>query len=377
MVGSSSAARLRVAMTNEVRCPAMSGFYPTAGLRKPFGRPRYGYVRSVPGSSCVLVTGGAGFLGTHLCLRLLDRGTEVVCVDDLSTSAPANIDDLKRRDGLVFVEHDITEATGDPRLHRRFDVVYHLASPASPPDYLRLPVQTLRVGAQGTSLALEIAEECGARFVLASTSEVYGDPLEHPQHETYWGNVNPIGPRSVYDEAKRFAEAMVFAYHRARDGDVVVARIFNTYGPRMRADDGRMVPTFCRQALDNQPMTVAGSGQQTRSLCYVDDTVAAIIALAAADIIGPVNIGNPTEMTVLAIAEMIRELAGSSSPIHYVPAAQDDPQRRCPDIRLARERLGWEPRVSPRDGLTETVAWFRRHDVETVSAAGSRADTAV
>jgi dTDP-glucose 4,6-dehydratase len=310
-------------------------------------------------SNCVLVSGGAGFLGTHLCQRLVDRGTEVVCVDDLSTSAPANVADLRRRDGLEFVEHDITETSSDPRLSRRFDVVFHLASPASPPDYLRLPVQTLRAGAQGTSAVLDIAEHCGARFVLASTSEVYGDPLEHPQRETYWGNVNPVGPRSVYDEAKRFAEAMVFAYHRARGGDVAVARIFNTYGPRMRANDGRMVPTFCRQALNNEPITVAGSGQQTRSLCHVDDTVSALLALADAGITGPVNVGNPMELTVLTVAEMIRDLASSTSPMHYVPAAQDDPQRRCPDIRLARERLGWEPKVPAEEGLAETVAWFR------------------
>jgi dTDP-glucose 4,6-dehydratase len=317
---------------------------------------------------CALVTGGAGFLGTHLCQRLLDRGTEVVCVDDLSTSAPANVHDLRQLDGVELVEYDITEATSDPRLQQSFDVVYHLASPASPPDYMRLPVQTLRVGAHGTSVVLDIAERCGARFVLASTSEVYGDPLEHPQREAYWGNVNPIGPRSVYDEAKRFAEAMVFAYHRARGGNVAVARIFNTYGPRMRANDGRMVPTFCQQALDNKPITVAGSGQQTRSLCHVDDTVAAMLALADSEMTGPVNIGNPVEMTVLSVAEMIRELADSSSSIHYVPAAQDDPQRRCPDIRLARERLGWEPKVPPEQGLAETVAWFRGRSVDSLRA---------
>jgi len=307
----------------------------------------------------VLVTGGAGFIGSHLCERLLAVGSQVVCVDDFSTSAPVNLAGLSDHSGFEFVEHDITEVADDPRLRRPFDVVFHLASPASPMDYLRLPVQTLRVGAHGTSVALDIAEHCGARFVLASTSEVYGDPLEHPQRETYWGNVNPIGTRSVYDEAKRFAEALVFAYHRSRDGDVAVARIFNTYGPRMRAHDGRMVPTFCRQALKGEPITVAGSGQQTRSLCHVDDTVAALVALADADMTGPVNIGNPIELTVLRVAEMIRDLAGSTSPIHYVAAAQDDPQRRCPDIRLARERLGWEPKVPAEEGLAETVEWFR------------------
>ncbi|MBV9092111.1 MAG: NAD-dependent epimerase/dehydratase family protein [Mycobacteriaceae bacterium] len=338
----------------------MTAIYPGKVPGKPsFHRLQYGYPRPVLESNCVLVTGGAGFLGTHLCHRLLDRGAEVVCVDDLSTSAPGNVADLQRRPGLQFVEHDITSSSGDSRLDRRFDTVFHLASPASPPDYLRLPIQTLRVGAHGTSVALDIAERSGARLVLASTSEVYGDPLEHPQRETYWGNVNPIGPRSVYDEAKRFAEALVLAYHRAGRGNVAVARIFNTYGPGMRANDGRMVPTFCRQALADEPITVSGSGQQTRSLCHVDDTVAALLALADADITGPVNIGNPMELTVLEVAEMIRDLAGSSSPIHYVSAAQDDPQRRCPDIRLASERLGWEPKVPPEEGLAETVAWFR------------------
>ncbi|HZA12026.1 NAD-dependent epimerase/dehydratase family protein [Mycobacterium sp.] len=307
----------------------------------------------------VLVTGGAGFIGTHLCERLLAAGSHVVCVDDLSTSAPVNSAVPVDHPGFQFVEHDITETPDDPRLQGPFDVVFHLASPASPPDYLRLPVQTLRVGAHGTSVALDLAERSGARFVLASTSEVYGDPLEHPQRETYWGNVNPIGPRSVYDEAKRFAEALVFAHHRVGDRDVAVARIFNTYGPRMRVHDGRMVPTFCRQALRNEPITVAGSGRQTRSLCHVDDTVAALIALADSDITGPVNIGNPHELTVLSVAELIRDIAESTSPIHYVPAAQDDPQRRCPDIRLARDRLGWQPMVPPEQGLADTVRWFR------------------
>lgn len=307
----------------------------------------------------VLVTGGAGFLGFHLCERLLADGAHVVCVDDLSTSAPENVADLRAREGLDFIERDITEPPGDALQDQRFDTVFHLASPASPPDYLRLPVQTLRVGAHGTTVALDIAERCKARFVLASTSEVYGDPLVHPQHENYWGNVNPIGPRSVYDEAKRFAEALVFAHHRSGSADVAVARIFNTYGPRMRPDDGRMVPTFCRQALRNEPITVAGSGLQTRSLCYVDDTVTGLVKLAASGVVGPVNIGNPDELTVLRVAEMIREYARSTSPIHYVPAAQDDPQRRCPDIRTAREQLGWEPKVRAEDGLAETVSWFR------------------
>jgi dTDP-glucose 4,6-dehydratase len=313
----------------------------------------------VPVLNRVLVTGGAGFLGTHLCDRLLGTGAQVVCVDDLSTSSAANVADLQTWGGLEFVEHDVTEASTDPRLQGPFDAVFHLASPASPPDYLRLPVETLRVGSQGTAVALDIAERCDARFILASTSEVYGDPLAHPQSEDYWGNVNPIGPRSVYDEAKRFAEALVFAHHRTRAADVAVARIFNTYGPRMRADDGRMVPNFCLQALRGEPITVAGSGLQTRSVCHVDDTVGGLIALAASDVAGPVNIGNPTELTVLRVAEMIRDLAHSTSAIRHIPAAQDDPQRRCPDITRARELLGWEPKVDAEDGLAETVEWFR------------------
>jgi dTDP-glucose 4,6-dehydratase len=309
----------------------------------------------------VLVTGGAGFLGFHLCDRLLADGARVVCVDDLSTSSPTNAAELHGRSGIEFIEHDITRALGEPLSGARFDTVFHLASPASPPDYLRLPVETLRAGADGTAVALDIAQRSRARFVLASTSEVYGDPLAHPQHESYWGNVNPIGPRSVYDEAKRFAEALVFAHHRSRGADVGVARIFNTYGPRMRWDDGRMVPTFCGQALRNEPITVAGSGEQTRSLCHVDDTVSGLLALASSEFAGPVNIGNPTELTVLRVAEIIRDFAGSTSPIRHIPAVEDDPQRRCPDIGTARRELGWEPKVRAEDGLAETVNWFRSH----------------
>ena len=316
------------------------------------------YPHAVPQLNRVLVIGGAGFVGSHLCERLLAEGTQVTCTDNFSTSEPGNLITLRDHPRFEFVLHDITETPTDSRLRGKFDVVFHLASPASPHDYLRLPVETLRVGAHGTSVALEIAERSDARFVLASTSEVYGDPLEHPQREDYWGNVNPIGPRSVYDESKRFAEALVFAYHRARSADVAVARIFNTYGPRMRGHDGRMVPTFCCQALAGEPITVAGNGQQTRSICHVDDTAAGLLALATADIAGPVNIGNPVEFTVLSVAEMIRDLAGSSSPIQYIAAPEDDPQRRCPDIRLARDQLGWEPRISPEDGLADTVRWF-------------------
>jgi dTDP-glucose 4,6-dehydratase len=309
----------------------------------------------------VLVTGGAGFVGLALCERLLAEGAQVLSIDDLSTSVPGGAATLTGRPGYRFVQHDISTPLHPSWLAGGFDTVFHLASPASPVDYLRLPIHTLRAGAFGTATALDIAERCGARLVLASTSEVYGDPAEHPQNESYWGNVNPIGVRSVYDEAKRFAEALTFAYRRARSADVGVARIFNTYGPRMRPDDGRMVPTFCRQALRGEPITVTGDGQQTRSLCFVDDTVAGLIALARSDYPGPVNIGNPAELTVLATAELIRELAGSQSPIQHVAVSPDDPQRRCPDIAVAAERLNWRPRVPYREGLAHTVSWFRAH----------------
>lgn len=306
-----------------------------------------------------VVLGGSGFVGVHLCERLLAAGAEVICVDDLSTSAPGAENLLRDDEGYRFVRHDIVEPFTDIAPTRRIDTVFHLASPASPVDYLRLPVHTLRTGAIGTANALDLAERHGARLVLASTSEVYGDPLEHPQTESYWGNVNPVGPRSVYDEAKRFAEALTFAYRRGRNADVGVARIFNTYGPRMRADDGRMVPTFCRQGLAGEPLTVNGSGNQTRSLCYVDDTVEGLLALARSDFGGPVNIGNPHEVTVVHIAELIADLTGGGSLVRFLPPVEDDPQRRCPDITVARERLGWEPRVPYREGLARTVEWFR------------------
>ncbi|WP_172826588.1 NAD-dependent epimerase/dehydratase family protein [Mycobacterium sp. 1423905.2] len=316
--------------------------------------------------SRVLVTGGAGFLGTHLCEQLLSAGAEVVAVDDLSTSLPGAADRMAGRPGYRLVRQDICDPSVTAIVGTEFDTVFHLASPASPIDYQRLPIQTLRVGSAGTETACAIAEHGGGRLVLASTSEVYGDPEEHPQSETYWGNVNPVGPRSVYDEAKRYAEALVFAYRRLGRVDVGVARIFNTYGPGMRADDGRMVPTFCRQALAGEPLTVSGTGDQTRSLCFVDDTVSGLMALARSDFGGPVNIGNPAELTVLAAAEFIRDLAGSDSPIEFTAAAEDDPQRRCPDITLARERLGWQPRVDYRSGLRTTLQWFR--DTAHISA---------
>ncbi|OFJ50976.1 epimerase [Mycolicibacterium grossiae] len=338
-------------MTNEVRELRDSGVM--AGAATQRGAGRNGPVRA-------LVTGGCGFVGGHLCEALLDRGVEVTCLDDLSTSAPDAAMRLANRTGYRFVRHDVADPLPGELLDEPADVVYHLASPASPVDYLRMPTATLRTGSQGTANALDYAERHGARLVLASTSEVYGDPLRHPQREDYWGNVNPIGPRSVYDEAKRFAEALAFAHHRERGTSIGVARIFNTHGPRMRADDGRAVPTFCRQALLGEPITVSGNGSQTRSLCFVDDTVRGLIALGESDVTGPVNIGNPEERTVLEIAEMVRELAGSASPIEFVPAVVDDPFRRCPDIGLAAEQLGWRPLVGYREGLATTVEWFHR-----------------
>lgn len=324
-----------------------------------FHRRIAGYQKPVRSISRVLVTGGAGFLGAHLCDRLLSDGVEVVSIDDLSTSSPAAAGRSAQCPGYRFVQHDICDPEVVGKVGTAFDTVFHLASPASPVDYQRLPIETLRAGSAGTATALEIARRGGGRLILASTSEVYGDPEQHPQSESYWGNVNPVGPRSVYDEAKRYAEALVFAYQREGLADVGVARIFNTYGPGMRAHDGRMVPTFCRQALRCEPLTVSGTGRQTRSLCYVDDTVAGLIALARSDFSGPVNIGNPAESTVLALAELIRDLAGSNSAIEFTPAAVGDPRRRCPDIDRARRELGWEPLVDYRCGLSTTLQWFQ------------------
>jgi dTDP-glucose 4,6-dehydratase len=323
----------------------------------------------------VLVTGGAGFVGGHLCERLLDDGAEVMCVDNLSTSAPWGITALDGRSGFEFIEHDITGPLPPSVPVAGFDTVFHLASPASPIDYLRLPIETLQVGSQGTAVALDIAKQNEARLVLASTSEVYGDPLEHPQQESYWGNVNPVGPRSVYDEAKRYAEALVFAHHRHCGTDIGVARIFNTYGPRMRSDDGRAVPTFCSQALRGEPITVSGTGLQTRSLCYVADTVSGLIALARSSKSGPFNIGNPDELSVLRIAELIRDLALSDSPIEHIDAVQDDPQRRCPDITATQRHLGWLPEVAYSQGLRDTVEWFRLHadSADALLPGGDRA----
>ncbi|CAL9409933.1 NAD-dependent epimerase/dehydratase family protein [Streptomyces sp. NPDC091294] len=305
-----------------------------------------------------LVTGGAGFVGSHLCGRLLDAGTDVVCLDNLATGSRANVADLERRRGFRFVRADATDPRALRGLPGRFDLVLHFACPASPADYLRLPLETLDVGSTGTRNALERAHADGARFLLASTSEVYGDPLEHPQRETYWGNVNPIGPRSVYDESKRFAEALVTAHRQVHGTDTAIVRIFNTYGPRMRTGDGRAVPTFIAQALDGMPLTVAGDGGQTRSLCYVDDTVAGVLALAASGETGPMNIGGADEITMLELARRIVDLTGSGSRIRFVDRPVDDPGRRRPDTTLARERLGWRPSVSWHEGLERTIGWF-------------------
>ncbi|WP_165986840.1 UDP-glucuronic acid decarboxylase family protein [Streptomyces sp. YIM 98790] len=320
-----------------------------------------------------VVTGGAGFLGSHLCTALLDRGTEVCCVDDFCTGRPENTAHLTGRPGFTLLHADVSEPFDVPG---EVDLVLHFASPASPADYLRLPLHTLDTGSLGTRNALRLARRKEARFVLASTSEAYGDPQQHPQSETYWGNVNPVGPRSVYDEAKRFAEALTCAEAESHGTDTGIVRLFNTYGPRMRGHDGRAVPTFIRQALAGAPLTVTGDGLQTRSLAYVDDTVRGILAMAASDLRGPVNIGNPDEITMVGLARKIISLAGSSSTIRFIERPADDPAVRCPDITLARGKLQWEPQIGADEGLARTIAWFRAHvpdgaAADTGSAAGA------
>lgn len=303
-----------------------------------------------------LITGGAGFLGSHLCERLLREGHEVLCMDNLITGDLANIDHLFGHPGFKFIKYDVTEFV---YVEGGLDYILHFASPASPIDYLKLPIQTLKVGSLGTHKALGLAKAKNARFLIASTSEVYGDPEIHPQVESYWGNVNPVGPRGVYDEAKRFAEAMTMAYHRFHGVETRIVRIFNTYGERMRVNDGRAIPAFMSQAIRGEDITVFGDGMQTRSVCYVSDLVDGIYRLLMSDYSDPVNIGNPDELTMLDLAKEVLEVIGSSSRIVHKELPEDDPKVRQPDITLARSLLGWEPQVSRREGLARTAAYFR------------------
>ncbi|NMO90293.1 UDP-glucuronic acid decarboxylase family protein [Actinomycetospora sp. TBRC 11914] len=319
-----------------------------------------------------VVTGGAGFLGSHLCERLLQEGYEVVCLDDFCTGSSANVEHLLEDGRFRLVRADVTQFI---HVSGHVDAVLHLASPASPIDYLQMPLHTLKVGSIGTLHSLGLARDKRARFLLASTSESYGDPLVHPQPETYWGNVNPVGPRGVYDEAKRFAEATTMAYRNARGVNTAIARIFNTFGPRMRPRDGRAIPTFIGQALRDEPVTVAGDGSQTRSVCYVDDLIEGLVRLLHSDLPGPVNIGNCGEMSVLELARLIIDLTGSHSEIVLVDRPQDDPSVRRPDITLARAALGWEPTVDVRDGLRRTIDWFHSERLDLESLPDQRALT--
>lgn len=304
----------------------------------------------------ILITGGAGFIGSHLCERFLAEGDEVICMDNLLTGHADNIAHLFSNPRFTYIPQDVTNYI---YIKGRLDAILHFASPASPNDYLEFPIPTLKVGSLGTHKALGLAKEKGARFLLASTSEVYGDPLVHPQKEDYWGNVNPVGPRGVYDEAKRFAEAMTMAYHHAHKIETRIARIFNTFGERMRLNDGRVVPNFISQALREEKLTVYGDGSQTRSFCYIDDLIEGIVRLLRSDYDGPVNLGNPQEMSVLQFAHLIFALTGSKSEIVFCPLPVDDPRVRQPDIGLARRLLGWEPRVPLEEGLNKTIAYFR------------------
>jgi nucleoside-diphosphate-sugar epimerase len=302
-----------------------------------------------------VVTGGAGFLGSHVCERLVDRGDEVICVDNLVTGSVENLAHLLGRPGFTLLRQDVSSVVD---IAEPVDSIFHLASPASPQDYLRHPIETLTAGSRGTHNFLELARAKQARFLLASTSEVYGDPQVHPQREGYWGHVNPIGPRSVYDEAKRFAEAMTMAYHRSHGVAVRIARIFNTYGPRLKPRDGRVVSNLLAQALEGRPLTVYGDGTQTRSFCYVEDEVRGILALEQSDVTGPINIGNPAEITLLELAEQVLAATRASSPVVFEPLPEDDPVRRQPDITLARTLLGWEPMVDLAEGLCRTTDWL-------------------
>ncbi len=306
-----------------------------------------------------LVAGGAGFIGSHLCDYLLAQDFEVLCLDNLVTGSKRNVRHLLEEPGFRFQRADVTRRLN---IVGRVDVVFNLASPASPKDYLAMPLGTLAVGSTGTRNLLELALQRKAVFVQASTSEVYGDPLRHPQPESYWGNVNPVGPRSVYDEAKRFGEALVMAYHREHGLRTRIARIFNTYGPRMKLDDGRIVPTLVHQALTRRPLTVFGTGRQTRSFCYVSDMVEGLFRLAACTDPLPINLGNPREFTVLRFAQVVKKLTGSRSPVSFEPLPEDDPKRRKPDIRRARRLLEWQPRVRLEEGLARTITWFRSQE---------------
>jgi nucleoside-diphosphate-sugar epimerase len=307
----------------------------------------------------ILVAGGAGFIGSHISDRLIERGDIVVCVDNLSTGQLVNIEQLIGHDRYRFVNHDVCQPLPTDLDEGGFDAVLHLASPASPPAYLALPIETLDVGSMGTRNLLELARQHDARLLLASTSEVYGDPLVHPQPETYWGNVNPIGERSVYDEAKRFAEAITMAYHRTHGVEVRIVRIFNTYGPRLKASDGRAVSNFVAQALRGEPLTVYGDGSQTRSFCYVDDMVAGLLAMLDGPVVGPINIGNPVEYTLLELAQAVLDVSGCEVPLKFGDLPSDDPKVRRPDISLANHHLGWEPSVALVDGLKHTIEWIR------------------
>jgi dTDP-glucose 4,6-dehydratase len=305
----------------------------------------------------LLITGGAGFLGSHLCDRFIAEGDKVICIDNLITGSADNISHLFGNPKFIFIKHDVTNYT---YIQGEVDYVLHFASPASPIDYLQLPIQTLKVGSLGTHIALGLAKAKNARFLIASTSEVYGDPLIHPQTEEYWGNVNPIGLRGVYDEAKRFSEAMTFAYHRYHNLQTRVVRIFNTYGPRMRINDGRAIPAFITQALRNEDVTVFGDGSQTRSVCYVDDEIDGIFRLLKSDIDEPVNIGNPDEITMLGLAQEIIELTNSKSKIIFTELPEDDPKVRQPDITKAKKYLNWEPKYNRKQGLIKTIEYFKQ-----------------
>jgi len=306
--------------------------------------------------STILITGGAGFIGSHLCDRFLTEGENVICMDNFLTGSPDNIAHLIGNPKFKFIQHNVTDFI---YVEGKVDAVLHFASPASPIDYLKLPIQTLKVGSLGTHKALGFAKAKGARFLLASTSEVYGDPLIHPQREEYWGNVNPIGIRGVYDEAKRFAEALTMAYHRYHGLDTRIVRIFNTFGPRMRLNDGRVLPAFMKQALLGEDLTAFGDGTQTRSFCYVDDLVEGVVRLLRADYHEPINIGNPDEITILQFAEEIIEITKSGSMISFMPLPEDDPKVRQPDITRAKEILKWEPKIARKDGLKKTLEYFR------------------